>query len=424
MRKLLIIGLSCLVMGSALAFSRWEPAATFIPQSERNPWNHLQFNDSADSFQFIIISDRTGGHRANIFSKAVEQINLLQPEFVLSVGDLIEGYTEDRAKLDNEWREFERFIGQLQVPFFYVPGNHDVTNPVMLQLWKDKFGRDYFHFVYKNVLFLCLNTEDGTKDRRAARIGPEQIEYARKALAENSNVRWTIIAMHKPIWNHSDVDANGWKEVEAMMLDRPYTVFCGHVHRYEKTVRHGRSYYQLATTGGGSKLRGQEYGEFDHVVWVTMKANGPVLANVMLDGILSENLVAPKTVEPGVSTASRKECLPVRGRVYVDGKPAHGAIVTFYSFDERNNRYNYVADGRVVEDGSFLMSTYTPFDGVPAGDYTVTLSWQERPTPSDRPSGPQKVPARYTDARRSLLKAAVRVGGNDLLIEVKSEETK
>ncbi len=46
------------------------------------------------------------------------------------------------------------------------------------------------------------------------------------------------------------------------------------------------------------------------------KANGPVLANVMLDGILSENLVAPKTVEPGVSTASRKECLPVRGRVY------------------------------------------------------------------------------------------------------------
>ena len=62
-----------------------------ITSEDRNPWTNLRINDSPDEFQFAVISDRTGGHREKIFSKAVEQLNLLQPVFVLSVGDLIEG---------------------------------------------------------------------------------------------------------------------------------------------------------------------------------------------------------------------------------------------------------------------------------------------------------------------------------------------
>ena len=34
-----------------------------------------------------------------MFSRAVKQVNLLQPEFVVCVGDLIEGYTENRERL-------------------------------------------------------------------------------------------------------------------------------------------------------------------------------------------------------------------------------------------------------------------------------------------------------------------------------------
>jgi hypothetical protein len=32
-------------------------------------------------------------------------------------------------------------------------------------------------------------------------------------------------------------------------------------------------------------MRGVEYGEFDHVAWVTMKDNSPVIANVLLEGV-------------------------------------------------------------------------------------------------------------------------------------------
>ena len=57
---------------------------------EKNPWIHLNLNNDPDHFQFAIVSDRTGGHRPGVFEDAVKKLNLLQPEFVMSVGDLIE----------------------------------------------------------------------------------------------------------------------------------------------------------------------------------------------------------------------------------------------------------------------------------------------------------------------------------------------
>ena len=46
----------------------------------------------------------------------------------------------------------------------------------------------------------------------------------------------------------------------------------------------------LATTGGSSTLSGVPEGRFDHFVWVTMTEKGPVLANLLLDGVKSKTL--------------------------------------------------------------------------------------------------------------------------------------
>src|SRR5438132_6166255 len=96
------------------------PAHLRVTVESRNPWTNLRLNNDPSDFQFALVSDRTGGHRARVFSQAVEQLNLLQPEFVLSVGDLIEGYSQDRATLDEQWREFQGYVCKLQMPFFYV----------------------------------------------------------------------------------------------------------------------------------------------------------------------------------------------------------------------------------------------------------------------------------------------------------------
>ncbi len=255
------------------------------------PWTHLDFNNDPDNFQFVVVSDRTGGVRPGVFESAIQKINLLQPEFVMSVGDLITGYTEDRKQIDVEWQEFIRFVQQLEMPFYFVPGNHDITNPIMEEEWVKRFGRLYYHFVYRDVLFLCLDSEDPPPTH----ISKAQQDYVARALAENPKVRWTLVFLHKPLWDYEE--PTGWKPIEDMISKRPHTVIAGHRHHYTKFERNDTSYIVLATTGGGTKLRGRAFGEFDQVAWVTMTDKGPRIANLLLDGIWDENILTEKMAD-------------------------------------------------------------------------------------------------------------------------------
>lgn len=407
-------------VGGAVVVSQQPPAqpATAagilqVQPGERNPWTHLRMINGEDVFRFAIVSDRTGGHREKIFSRAVEQLNTLQPEFVISVGDLIEGYSTDPERLANEWREFQSFTSRLQMPFFYVAGNHDIANQTQRKVWEEKFGRPYYHFVYKGVLFLMLCSEDPPP---TSSISDEQAEWVNKTLEENASAHWTVVALHKPIWT-ANIQKNGWEKVEKALAGRSYTVFAGHVHRYQKFIRNGMNYYQLATTGGGSRLRGVRYGEFDHLVWVTMKKSGPVLANLMLDGIYPEDLRIPETNEP-VTQIDRKPTHPAKGFVYFDGIPAAGATISFYGKVTGIPGWRFVSDAIVDVDGSFTLSTYTSGDGVPVGEYLVTVSCDVRygPVPEVLCA---EMPAKYAKPDTSGLTATIKSGKNELSFNLK-----
>ncbi len=293
--------------------------------SEDLPRTRKPFLADPDNFQFVVVADRTGGHRPGVFDQAMDKINLLQPEFVMCVGDLIEGYSEDDSTLNAEWDELDSMVDKLQMPFFYTVGNHDISNNRMRDLWLARNGRDYYHFVYKNVLFLSLNTEDppialsereysgqtrlqkmmeedpeGTQAMLLQRSKPrvaggakpqpsevaisdEQLRYMKQALAENPDVRWTMLFMHKPAWETDNVQ---FQQIETALGDRPYTVIAGHEHYYMYSRRHGRDYLDLATTGGIWINQGP--GNVDHITWITMTGEGPVIGNIRLDGLMDK----------------------------------------------------------------------------------------------------------------------------------------
>jgi 3',5'-cyclic AMP phosphodiesterase CpdA len=400
----------------AVAFSGSQPATKpaapardlQIDVNGRNPWTHLRLNNDPSDFRFAIVSDRTGGHRAKIFSRAVDQLNMMQPEFVISVGDLIEGYTDDPNKVAAEWREFQSYVTRLQMPFFFTPGNHDIANPYQRKQWEEKFGPLYFHFVYRDTLFLLLNSNDPTG--KEDRIAEQQIAWAKKVLDENNSVRWTVVVLHKPLWANLDVEKTGWLDVEKALGDRPYTVFAGHVHVFKKFVRNGRNYYQLATTGGASKMRGIRYGEFDHITWVTMKKDGPVIANLLVDGIYPEDMRLPISDEPGVDITGRKATQMVKGKIFLDGCALPDARLVFYEVNPTDpKRVTKRADALSDVDGSFSLSSYTAFDGAPAGDYIVTVT----------ASPPNVVPERYRKPETSGLRYSVKSGTNEIDLELK-----
>ena len=263
------------------------------------PWTRKGFKNDPREFQFAVIADNTGSMRPGIVETAVEKLNLLQPEFVMSVGDLIEGYTEDLDRLVFEWDEFDAKIAPLDMRFFYVPGNHDMTNDVMAKLWEERLGRAYYHFVYNDVLFLCLNSED----TKAETITPTQIAWIEQTLAEHTDVRWTMVFMHKPLWQYEmnyakrgdSEKSTGWLEVEALLKERKHTVMCGHYHRYAHYDINNSDYIILSTTGGGSQLRGPEYGEVDQIAWITMTDTGPIISNILIDGVLPKDFSKPET---------------------------------------------------------------------------------------------------------------------------------
>ena len=257
------------------------------------PWSDAPHLNDPQRFHIAIMTDRTGGHRPGVWETGVEKVNLLRPEFVVSVGDLIEGYTEDIVEIERQWTEFLGFIDKMEMKFFFVPGNHDVTNPTMHKIWREHFGKEWYSFDYKGVHFVALNSEDPN-----AHLGEEQLAWLEQDLKDHADARWTLLFFHKPLWVYADretaagnPDPTNWRKVEKMLGGRPHTVFAGHVHHYVQYDRNGMNYFHLATTGGGSQLRGIPYGEFDPVTWLTMEKDGPRVTHLLLDGVLAPDVV-------------------------------------------------------------------------------------------------------------------------------------
>ena len=423
-RIFLLVGV-CVIVGGAVALSRTQMSdkaqvgkaeGIRATSEEKNPWTSLNVNADAEQFQFAVVSDRTGGHRPKVFSQAVQRINMLQPEFVVSVGDLIEGYTIKEEVMAKQWKEFTGYIDQLQMPFFYVPGNHDLTNKELNADWTRRFGRKYYHFVYKNTLFLCVNSEDNM----ASNVSAEQTEYFEKALAENKDVKWTMVFLHKPMWTDKVLEKNGWAAFEKTLEGRKYTVFCGHVHRYQKFVRNGMNYYQLATTGGGSRLRGPAYGEFDQVAWITMKKDAPLIANVMLDGILPEDLKTPDTVEKG-TVVKKVPTFATAVKVTIEGTVAAGVTVSFHRWNAETKVYAHTCDGLTDAAGQTKMSTYGKFDGSPAGEFAVTFVKSGKGYYDGEIDEKSQLAERYATPATSPFKVTVKEGANEFNLELKAK---
>ena len=134
------------------------------------------------------------------------------------------------------------------------------------------------------MLFVILDSNDDDDHN----LTDAQTNFALNAINENPGVRWTFVLMHHPIWKY-DTDGR-FEKIEDALRSRKHSVIAGHEHHYQHSVRNESNYYVLGTTGGGSALRGNRFGEFDHIVWVTMTDNGPVMANLRLDGILSHDI--------------------------------------------------------------------------------------------------------------------------------------
>ena len=294
------------------------------------PWTAKKFANSPRDFQFVIIGDRTGG--ANVqetFKLAMGQLNLLQPEFVINVGDIIEGYSDKKAELNAEWDEVDEMLNTLDMPFFRTPGNHDIANETAQQVWRERYGATHYCFVYKGVLFMVLDSEDppraapeGIKEKLAiynrlqtedpakakellaefmsdeavvaglskpVEFSEQQMAWIKKTLADHADVRWTFLFLHEPAWENA---SESFKAIQQLLKGRDHTFFAGHLHYYDYDNIDGHEHITMGPAGASFHHEGP--GNVDHITWITMTDNGPQIGNIALKGVFDRKGLDPE----------------------------------------------------------------------------------------------------------------------------------
>jgi hypothetical protein len=220
-------------------------------------------------------------------------------------------------------------LKKLDMPFFYTPGNHDIANDVAQQVWRDRHGATYYNFVYKNVLFIVLDSEDpprvapeGIKEKlelynrlqtedpaKAKEMLAEfmadesvvaglaknidfqdsQIAFVKNTLAQNPNVRWTFLFLHDPAWERP---SESFKAIEKLLKGRDHTFFAGHLHYYDYDEIDGYEHITMGPAGASFHQDGP--GNVDHIMWVTMTDKGPQMGNIALKGIFDRKGLDPE----------------------------------------------------------------------------------------------------------------------------------
>ncbi len=208
------------------------------------------------SFFFVQITDPQFGFFSNnngfkeeilLYEKAVSNINLINPAFVVITGDLV------NDKLNkSQWDEFRRITSLInpEIKVCLTPGNHDVgQNPDKkdIDYFKSMFGNDRFSFELGNCRFIGFNS--CLIKAETPGLEEEQSDWLEKELAAASGARQIMLFCHHPFFIKDPSEPENYSNIKPesrqkyLSLFSRYGVdalFSGHLHnnasgRFDKT---------------------------------------------------------------------------------------------------------------------------------------------------------------------------------------------
>ncbi len=259
---------------------------------------------AADPCRFVVMGDnRPQWSDADMitpsagYQRAVKEVNLLQPEFVILLGDLIHGYT-NAAAVETQWDAFDAQTKQFEMPVYLVVGNHDVFNKQTEQIYQRRYGKLWYSFDAKDCHFVVLDSEDQTD---STRIVGAQLEWLKTDLAAAKG-KGIFVFIHQPLWGMKDgaFAKSEWGRTIHPLLAAAGadTVFAGHEHQYTlQPTRDGVRY--VISGGAGAELEGTPLsGGFFHYMLVTAPSQGKAkLAVIRLGTVESEDVVTTDQAE-------------------------------------------------------------------------------------------------------------------------------
>ncbi len=173
-----------------------------------------------------------------------------QPSFVLHTGDLT------HLSKPSEFDTLQQVLGELSVPVFYVPGEHDVLEDdgksFLQRFGKGTQGAGWYSFDQGGVHFIALVNVVNLKAGGLGTLGHEQLEWLEKDVKRLKSSTPIVVFAHIPLW--SVYPAWGWgtdDSAQALAYLKRFgsvSVLNGHIHQVMQKVEGHVSFHTAMST--------------------------------------------------------------------------------------------------------------------------------------------------------------------------------
>lgn len=293
-----------------LLLSLPNPAPAAEPAA-RGPSPVLRFAVIGDTRMPHTVSADQFVSQGESFRRTIKEINLLDYDLVVDVGDLIMGYRFDPAIIERMWDEFDRAWALFKMPAKMVAGEHDIWDAQSKRIWERRYGRPYYSFDFRGCHFIVLNSEE-IPDVNFIR--GRQLDWLKADLQAHRSAPHIFVFLHKPLWDYEEGASNWNQEVHPLLAKhRVRAVFAGHWHIYRAyEPRDGVAYF--ITGGGGAEIEGNDpaAGEFHHHMSVSVRDSEVNYAVVTAGAVRPATIVTKEKIMTA-ETLQRRVSLDATG---------------------------------------------------------------------------------------------------------------